>query len=109
VSAICRVDDLADKTGRGFTVMVDGAETAILVVRLGSAIRAYVNRCPHLELNLDWQPDHFFDFERKHILCGMHGALFRVGDGVCIYGPCLGRALTRVPIEVVDGDVRLAG
>jgi nitrite reductase/ring-hydroxylating ferredoxin subunit len=109
VSAICSVDEIADKSGRGFTVMVDGAETAILVVRLGQTIRAYVNRCPHLELNLDWQPDHFFDFERKHILCGMHGALFRVGDGVCIYGPCLGRALARVPIEIVDGEIRLAG
>ncbi|MBI3513611.1 MAG: Rieske 2Fe-2S domain-containing protein [Proteobacteria bacterium] len=108
MSALCRVEDIPDKSGRGITASIDGVATAILVVRLGRTVRAYVNRCPHLELNLDWQPDHFFDFERKHILCGMHGALFRVGDGVCIYGPCLGRALTRVAIDVVDGEVRLA-
>jgi nitrite reductase/ring-hydroxylating ferredoxin subunit len=108
VSPICRVDDIADRSGRSFTVTLAGAETAIMVVRLGRTIRAYVNCCPHLAMNLDWQPDHFFDFERRHILCGMHGALFRVADGVCVYGPCVGRALTAVAIEVRDGEVRLA-
>jgi nitrite reductase/ring-hydroxylating ferredoxin subunit len=108
VSLICRVDELADRSGRGFTVTLAGAETAIIVVRLGATIRAYVNRCPHLAMNLDWQPDHFFDFERKHILCGMHGALFRVADGACVYGPCVGHALTPVAIEVQDGEIRLA-
>lgn len=108
MSAICRVDELADRSGRGFTVTLDGKATAIMVVRLGSTIRAYVNSCPHLGLNLDWQPDYFFDFERRHILCGVHGALFRVADGACVYGPCVGQALTRVPIEVRDGEVLLA-
>lgn len=108
MSAICRVDEIADRSGRGFTVTIDGAETAIVVVRMGSAVRAFVNLCPHLGMNLDWQPDAFFDFERRHILCGMHGALFRIGDGVCVYGPCIGRALTPVAIEVRDGEVRLA-
>jgi len=108
VSALCRVDEIADRSGRGFTVTLDGVETDIMVVRVGGAVRAFVNSCPHLGMNLDWQPDAFFDFERRHILCGVHGALFRVGDGVCIYGPCTGRALTPVPVEVRDGEVRLA-
>jgi nitrite reductase/ring-hydroxylating ferredoxin subunit len=109
VSLLCRVDELADRSGRGFTITLDGAETKIMVVRVGTAVRAYVNACPHLGMNLDWQPDLFFDFERRHLLCGMHGALFRFGDGVCVYGPCLGRRLTPVAIDVRDGEVRLAG
>ena len=108
MSLICRAEDIADRSGRGFTVTLAGAETAIMVVRLGGTLRAYVNCCPHLGMTLDWQPDLFFDFERRHLLCGMHGALFRVADGVCIYGPCIGRALTPVAIEVRDGEVRLA-
>jgi nitrite reductase/ring-hydroxylating ferredoxin subunit len=108
VSAICRVDDIADRSGRGYTISRDGIETDIMIVRLGRTVRAYVNVCPHLGLNLDWQPDYFFDYERRHILCGVHGALFRVGDGVCVHGPCLGSALEAVPIEVRDGEVRLA-
>jgi nitrite reductase/ring-hydroxylating ferredoxin subunit len=108
VSPLCRVEDIADRSGRGFTVRLAGAETAIMVVRLGDTLRAYVNSCPHLGMNLDWQPDLFFDFERRHLLCGAHGARFRVADGVCIDGPCLGRALTPVAIEVRDGEIRLA-
>lgn len=108
MSVICRVDDIADRSGRGYTVTRDGIETDIMIVRLGRIIRAYVNVCPHLGVNLDWQPDYFFDFERRHILCGVHGALFRVADGVCVHGPCLGRSLEAVPIEVCDGEVRLA-
>ena len=106
---ICRVDDVPDRSGRGYTVMRGDTETDIVVVRLGRTIRAYVNVCPHLGLNLDWQPDAFFDFERRHILCGMHGALFRVADGQCVYGPCLGHALEPVAIELRDGEVHLAG
>ena len=108
MSAICRVDDIADRSGRGFTVTREGVETDIMIVRLGRIVRAYVNVCPHLGLNLDWQPDYFFDFERRYILCGVHGALFRVADGVCVHGPCIGRSLESVPIEVRDGEVRLA-
>lgn len=108
MTLICRVDDVPDRSGRSYTVTRGGAETDIMVVRVGRTVRAYVNVCPHLGLNLDWQPDAFFDFERRHILCGVHGALFRVADGLCVYGPCLGRALEPVPIEIHDGEVRLA-
>ena len=108
MSVICRVDDIADRSGRGYTVTRDGIETDIMIVRLGRTVRAYVNVCPHLGLNLDWQPDYFFDFGRQHILCGVHGALFRVADGVCVHGPCQGSSLEAVPIEVRDGEVRLA-
>jgi len=109
VSVLCRVDEIPDRSGRSFTITRDGAETAIMVVRVGRMVRAYVNSCPHLGLNLDWQPDYFFDYERRHILCGVHGALFRVADGLCVHGPCLGRALEPVAIEVRDGAVSLAG
>jgi nitrite reductase/ring-hydroxylating ferredoxin subunit len=88
-------------------VTLDGAARAIMIVRTGRTVRAYVNECPHLGVNLDWEPDLFLDFERRHILCGKHGALFRIGDGVCVYGPCLGSALEAVPITVTDGAISL--
>jgi nitrite reductase/ring-hydroxylating ferredoxin subunit len=108
VTAICRVEDIPDRTGRGFTVTLDGEQRAILIVRTGRTVRAYVNECPHLGLNLDWEPDHFIDFEKRHILCGKHGALFRIDDGACVYGPCLGQSLEPVPLTVTDGAISLA-
>ena len=41
--------------------------------------------------------------DRKHILCATHGALFRIDDGHCLHGPCLGRSLSRVAIRL-EGD-----
>jgi nitrite reductase/ring-hydroxylating ferredoxin subunit len=31
--------------------------------------------------------------------------MFRFEDGVCVDGPCLGAALTRVPVRVEDRQV----
>ncbi|MBM3503945.1 MAG: Rieske 2Fe-2S domain-containing protein [Alphaproteobacteria bacterium] len=69
---------------------------------------AFVNDCPHAHAPLDWTPGQFLDAEGKHLLCTMHGALFRIHDGLCVDGPCPGLSLTPVPIQVVGGVVRIA-
>jgi nitrite reductase/ring-hydroxylating ferredoxin subunit len=108
LTVICRVDDIAERSGRSYVIARDGKDVPIMIVRVGETVHAFVNSCPHLGVNLDWQPDHFMDFERRYILCGMHGALFRIGDGLCIEGPCRGRKLEAVAIDVQDGAVTLA-
>jgi nitrite reductase/ring-hydroxylating ferredoxin subunit len=40
-------------------------------------------------------------------MCSSHGALFRISDGECVLGPCLGEKLMPLLIEVRDGDVFL--
>lgn len=77
----------------------------IFVVRHGTGVRAFINRCPHLGTPLNWTPDRFLDLERKHIVCATHGAVFRRDDGFCLSGPCAGESLEPVPVEVRDGDV----
>ncbi len=52
---------------------------------------------------LDWAPGQGLSDHRKHILCATHGALFRIDDGHCLHGPCLGRGLSRVAIRL-EGD-----
>jgi nitrite reductase/ring-hydroxylating ferredoxin subunit len=47
--------------------------------------------------------------DNRRILCGGHGALFRIDDGRCTAGPCEGDFLEPWPVEVVDGVVRTAG
>ena len=42
------------------------------------------------------------------ILCSSHGALFEKDSGYCVAGPCAGRALTPVALEVRSGFVLLA-
>jgi nitrite reductase/ring-hydroxylating ferredoxin subunit len=73
-----------------------------------SEIRAYVNRCPHQLLRLNFLPDDVFTADRRYILCEMHDALFERDSGLCIAGPCLGRRLWMLPIEIDAGRVLLA-
>lgn len=75
------------------------------VVRHEGGVSAYLNRCPHTGAPLNWLPDQFLDYEQKHIICSLHGALFRSADGFCIAGPCHGQSLTQVPVIVEDGQV----
>lgn len=103
---LCRFDELADPGSRGVTLrMPDGTLEDIFVVRNGAEAFAYRNHCPHTGSPLDWQPDQFLNLDRTLIQCATHFALFRIGDGQCVSGPCAGQALTPVAIVLVDGWV----
>ena len=59
-------------------------------------------------LKLNLLPDRFFTPDGALILCSSHGALFEKLTGYCVAGPCAGRSLTAVPLEVRAGYVMLA-
>lgn len=107
---LCRLADL-DATGAKGIGLEHGARwREIVVVRAtDGTIRAYDNRCPHLELTLEARPDRFLDEHHTHLVCAMHGARFRVDDGVCVWGPCEGQSLPTVDIVIVGDVVMLAG
>ena len=75
----------------------------------GDTPRAYVNRCPHMGIELNWVPGRFMDTDNLFLQCSTHGALFKPGDGECIARPCQGDALTALDIrEAGDSlEVRL--
>jgi nitrite reductase/ring-hydroxylating ferredoxin subunit len=102
---LCRLADLDATGAKGVGLEVAGRWREIVVVRAtDGTIRAYNNRCPHLEVTLEARPDRFLDEHRDHLVCAMHGARFRVNDGVCVWGPCEGQGLATVDIEI-SGDV----
>jgi len=76
-------------------------------VRAGAEVRAYVNRCPHQLYRMNLLPDDLLTADRRHILCEMHDALFEKDTGLCIAGPCLGRSLWSLPIQVDGARVLL--
>lgn len=100
---VCSEAELPDGQTRGF--FIDGLE--LVIARRGAKLYAYLNRCPHRGTTLDWLPDRFMSADSQHLQCATHGALFRIEDGVCLRGPCLGESLTAQRIECVDGDVWL--
>jgi len=108
-TALCRLDDIPADDTRSFVLGEGDWPLRGLLVRTGGeAVQAYVNRCPHAGHQLSFRPDRFLTPDKALILCQSHGALFDKRSGRCVGGPCVGESLTRVPVEVVDGEVRLA-
>lgn len=105
---ICFSKELADG-GRGVRFeLTDGRETLpAFVVRVRGQASAFLNRCGHLSLELDWTPGHFLDAAGQRIICAAHGAVYDPGSGECLGGPCRGAGLVPVGVEEVDGAVRL--
>ena len=106
--ALCRRDDIADGAAAAVDALLsDGTET-LIVFRDGEDARAWINVCPHAGRPLDWAPGQFL-ISRGTLICAVHGASFRTGDGLCVGGPCRGQSLRTVPVRVEHGIVWLAG
>lgn len=101
---LCRVDDLPDGDARGFPAP-PGGFTGLFAVRQGDRVHVYRNACPHLGVSLDQRPGRFLTADRSRIRCMAHGAEFRIVNGECLLGPCLGGKLEAVAALVQDGAV----
>lgn len=107
MTLLCRLDDIPEGGARGVLPNVRGRDGVVLL-RRGRQVYAYVNNCPHYDrAPLGWRKDEFLNGDGSRILCAAHGALFRIEDGVCEIGPCLGQALTPVAVRVEGGAVYL--
>lgn len=73
-------------------------------VRWRGRVHAYLNRCSHLPMEMDFQPNRFFDSSGQWLICATHGATYRPDTGACAAGPCRG-PLTAIAVEEVDGTV----
>ena len=106
-TVLCGLDALpgGPAVSRGVDVALPGGTRRLLLVRRGDRLFAYQNRCPHTGSPLDWVPHQFLDGEGRLLVCATHGARFRIEDGHCIAGPCAGKALRSVPVEVIGGEV----
>ncbi len=104
---LCRLDEIADPGSRGFEVEIEGRPQPIFVVRKEGRVRGYVNRCPHIGAELNWQPDAFLDDEGRLIQCSVHMALFEIEDGHCVAGPCKGDHLEPLDVRVESDHVVL--
>jgi len=103
---VCRLSEL-EGGARGFTLGSGDWPLRGFVVRVGATVRGYLNRCPHAGHPLDLLPQRFLTADGSLILCSSHGALFEKATGYCVAGPCMGRALTPLALQVKCGLVLL--
>ena len=103
---LCGVDDIPVGASRGFTITTNAGPEDIFIVRSAAGVVGYRNHCPHTGGPLDWVPDQFLNPEGDLVQCATHHALFRIDDGLCVRGPCAGRSLQPVRLEVVGDRIR---
>jgi nitrite reductase/ring-hydroxylating ferredoxin subunit len=86
----------------------DGREVAVLVVRRGAELRAFLDLCPHQFLPLTWRGRKVLSADGERLRCSNHGAEFAVDDGRGLSGPGSACGLTPVLLRVdPDGTVRV--
>ncbi len=104
---ICSSAELVDSgDGVRFEVELDGRAEAAFAVRYDGRVHAYLNRCAHMPMELDWKLGRFFDAEGLLLVCSTHGALYAPDTGNCLAGPCTG-PLMRLAIAEREGRVYL--
>ena len=101
---LCALADLADPGAKGFRFREGEAMFAGFVIRRGDDVRGFVDSCPQAGWPLAIA-DRYLTRDRRHVLCGGHGALFDPVSGECTVGPCVGERLMPWPVAVEDGWV----
>jgi nitrite reductase/ring-hydroxylating ferredoxin subunit len=82
-----------------FDVVYAGQTCRAFAVRYQGQAHAYLNRCTHVAMELDWQPNRFFDDTGRWLVCATHGATYAPDTGACAGGPCRGGL---VKIDLVE-------
>lgn len=103
--ALCRSAELADGGNAvPFDVNYAGQTCRAFAVRFEGRPHAYLNRCTHVAMELDWQPNRVFDDSGQWLLCASHGAAYSPDTGACSGGPCHG-GLVKIDLSERDGLV----
>ena len=102
------LDAVKDGAARNLVLEMRAGRFHGFVIRTGDAIVGYVDQCPHMGLPLAQELDRYLTPDGSLIACSWHGALFDIGSGTCVGGPCVGGALKPWPVTVLDGIITTA-
>lgn len=105
---MARLEEIGEGRARGFDLPCgERRPLRLIVVRRAGEFFVYENRCPHRGTPLDWSPDRFLDPGGERLICATHGALFRIEDGECLAGPCVGESLRALPVVLREGRLHV--
>lgn len=105
---ICASGELAESgDGVRFELEWEGETVPAFAIRHSGGVYAYLNRCAHIAMELDWTAGKFFDAGGEYLICSTHGAWYAPDSGVCHGGPCRGAKLVRLNVFEAGGKVYL--
>jgi nitrite reductase/ring-hydroxylating ferredoxin subunit len=94
------------ESGEGvpFEVLYHAQTCHAFAIRYRGEVHAYLNRCSHVPMEMDYQTNHFFDSTGHWLMCATHGALYDPPTGRCRRGPCRS-GLIKIDLDEADGLV----
>jgi nitrite reductase/ring-hydroxylating ferredoxin subunit len=105
VIPLCNSTELLDgDLAVPFDVLYFGQTCRAFAIRYGGQVHAYLNRCSHVAMELDYLPNRFFDMTGHYLICATHGALYSPDTGACRGGPCRG-GLVKIDLSEYDDVV----
>ena len=100
-----RVNELSHGMTKKFLLDCEGRTVEGLLLNYDGRLFAYLNRCRHIALSMDWVDNQFFTEDKRYLICANHGATYEPTTGECVWGPCYGAFLQGVPLEISDGQI----
>ncbi|HUO05560.1 MAG TPA: Rieske 2Fe-2S domain-containing protein [Candidatus Binataceae bacterium] len=90
-----------------FMLPIRGTDEECFLINFNGEYHAYLNRCRHVPMAMDWVENQFFAGEGRYLMCQTHNACYEPATGECVAGPAAacGKFLYRVPIEIVKGTI----
>src|SRR5271167_492768 len=104
---VARTDSLAPGESLKFMLPIRGTDEESFLINFRGQLHAYVNRCRHVPMAMDWVDNQFFAERGRYLMCQTHNAYYEPSNGECIAGPpdTCGKMLYRVPLEIEDGNI----
>ena len=85
---LCNASDLQNAGDAvPFDVIFQGQTSCAFAIRYAGQAHAYLNRCAHVPMEMDFQPNRFFDVTGHWLICATHGATYHPATGACAAGP----------------------
>lgn len=102
---VARVGEVERGASKKFILKSGESPVEAFLVNYEGALYAYLNRCRHIPLTLDWVDNRFFTEDGRYLICANHGATYEPATGECVWGPCFGAALQAVPLEIAGEKI----
>ena len=104
---VARASDIKPGESLKFLLPIRGADEECFLINFGGEFHAYVNRCRHVPMPMDWVDNQFFAEDGAYLMCQTHNAYYEPVSGECIAGPpsACGKSLYRVLTEIEDGVI----
>ena len=105
--------DSIEEGGKGLSFKVKNSkidseeEIPAFAIRFDYQTFAYLNRCGHIAVPLDYMPGEFFSDDGQTLVCSTHGAEYAPDTGACLGGPCFGVGLEPLDVEIIENKLYL--